>query len=72
MGQKQTRGTVNSTPCPWCHKPNDFRGVEDYGLEPGNVLSCDHCSKNFIIKRVQPVTMVWLAPYSGRGNLYKT
>lgn len=68
---KQTRGTVASCACPWCKKPNDFRGVEDYGLEPGNVLSCDHCRRNFKITKVEKMTVIQLAPTHDRGNLYQ-
>ena len=58
--QAQTRGTVEATACPWCKRTNDFRGVEDYGLEPGNAFTCDHCHRTYEVVRVQPVTMVWL------------
>jgi len=67
----QTKGPVHSCPCPWCRKPNDFRGLEDYGLEPGNIASCDHCKKNFKIKSVQKVTFLRLAPTNERGNLFQ-
>jgi uncharacterized protein YbaR (Trm112 family) len=67
----QTKGTISACACPWCKKPNDFRGVEDYGLEQGNVLSCDFCKKNFQIARVQPVTMIWLERTNNRGNLHQ-
>ncbi len=50
---------------------NDFRGLEDYGVEQGNVLECDHCKKNFKIARKQPVTMIWLERTNERGNLYQ-
>jgi hypothetical protein len=66
---KQTRGTVDSCACPWCGNPNDFRGLEDYGVEAGNVITCDHCKRNMKIERVRPVTMIWLSRYTGRGNL---
>lgn len=65
---KQTRGTIDSCACPWCSKPNDFRGLEDYGVEQGNILQCDHCKNNFEIKRVLPTTLIWLGR-AGRGNL---
>jgi len=67
----QTKGTIAACSCPWCGTANDFRGVEDYGLEAGNVLTCDSCKKNFKIARVQPVTMIWLERYAGRGNLHQ-
>lgn len=65
-----TKGTIEATACPWCRKPNDFRSVEDYGLEKGNVLTCDHCKRNFKIKNVRKMTVIYLEPYSGRGNLH--
>jgi hypothetical protein len=68
---RQTTGPLNACACPWCRKANDFRGLEDYGVEPGNILACDHCGKNFEVMRVQPVTMVWLAPTTARGNLQR-
>lgn len=71
MPPKQSKGTVAATACPWCKKPQDFRGVEDYGLEPGNVFKCDHCKRNFKLVRVQKVTMLWLAPTTDRGNLHE-
>lgn len=67
-GARQTRGTIAACACPWCGKANDFRDMEDYGVEPGNVLACDHCGKNFEIKRVQPTKLIWLGR-AGRGNL---
>jgi uncharacterized protein YbaR (Trm112 family) len=67
----QTKGPLHAVPCPWCRKSNDFRSVEDYALGQGNVLSCDHCKRNFEIKNVQKVTMIWLAQTSQRGNLYQ-
>lgn len=59
---KQTRGTIAACACPWCGKANDFRDIEDYGVEQGNVLACDHCGKNFEIKRVQQTKLIWLGP----------
>lgn len=67
----QTKGTINACACPWCKSPNDFRGIEDYGLEVGNVFSCDSCKKNFKISAVQPVTIIRLERTSDRGNLFK-
>ena len=64
-----TRGTVAATPCPWCGKANDFRGMEDYGIEPGNICSCDHCGRNFVVAKKQPVTMLWLKRTNAKGNL---
>ncbi len=66
----QTKGTVAACACPWCKKANDFRGVEDYGLEPGNVITCDHCGKNFKLARVQRVTLIWLERTTDVGNLH--
>jgi hypothetical protein len=63
--QPHTRGTVEATACPWCKKPNDFRGLDDYGVEPGNILKCDHCTRSFEIVRVQSVKMLWLKPSRG-------
>ena len=61
----QTRGTVESTACPWCKQPNDFREVEDYGLESGNTFKCDHCHRSYEVVRLKPVTMVYIAwPWS--------
>lgn len=71
MAGTKTKGTLAACACPWCNKANDFRGLEDYGMEQGNVLQCDHCKKNFKISRVQPVTMIWLEQFTGRGNLYQ-
>ena len=71
MPGTQTKGYVHSCACPWCRKPNDFRDLDDYGLEPGNVLSCDHCKKNFKIKALRPVTVITLEQFQGRGNLYQ-
>ena len=65
----QTKGPIHAVACPWCRKPNDFRTVEDYGLETGNVLTCDHCKRNFEIKNIQKTTTIWLAPTNSRGNL---
>ncbi len=62
MAAKQTRGTVEACACPWCKKPNDFRGCEDYAIEKFQDFKCDHCGRIFYIARVQPVTMIWLAP----------
>jgi len=60
MTGSQTKGTVASCACPWCLKPNDFRDVEDIGVEAGNTFTCDHCKKIFMIAKVQPVKMIWL------------
>lgn len=66
---KNTRGTIASCACPWCKKPNNFRDVEDYALEAGNILECDYCHKNFKIQRVRMVTEIVLSPTRERGNL---
>lgn len=66
---KNTRGTIDSCACPWCKKPINFRDVEDYALEPGNILECDHCRKNFSIQRVRTITEIVLSPTRRRGNL---
>ena len=60
MPKQQTKGTIKACACPWCHKPNDFTDVKDYGLEPGNTFTCDHCQRKFRLVRKQPVTMLWL------------
>ena len=57
--KKQTRGTVKAVPCPHCKKPNDLRGLEDYGCAEGNVFICDHCQKQVQIAKLQKVTLVW-------------
>lgn len=62
---KQTRGTVDATACPWCGKANSFKNVADYGLETGNTFNCDHCTKVFQVMRIKPVTLVWLKRFSG-------
>lgn len=65
-------GKVYAVPCPWedCRKPNDFRTVEDYGLEPGAIFSCDHCKRKMKIMRVEPTTLVSVTPTQERGNLH--
>ena len=65
MPEKQTRGTVDGTACPWCGKANNFKGVEDYCLEEGNTFNCDHCKRVYQIARVKPVTLVYLKRYHG-------
>lgn len=57
----QTRGTVAACACPWCRKANDFRGLEEYGLERGCILTCDHCDKHFSVVDIRPVTVLRLA-----------
>jgi DNA-directed RNA polymerase subunit RPC12/RpoP len=56
----QTRGTVDSTACPHCKKPNDFSDVPMGLLEKGTLIECDHCKRKSLVARVQPVTMLWL------------
>lgn len=66
----QTRGTIESCPCPHCKKPNDFRpltagggwGETAAGIEKGAVFNCDYCGKKFQIVNVRPVTLLWLRP----------
>ena len=63
--KKMTRGTVKAVPCPYCKRPNDLRGLEDYGLDTGNVFKCDHCGRHVQIAKLQPVTLVWCRKFSG-------
>lgn len=63
--KKQTRGTVESAPCPHCKKPNNLKGLADYGVEPGNVFVCDHCSQHVQIVTIKPVTLVWCRKFYG-------
>lgn len=62
-----TKGTLERTACPWCGQPQNFKDVEDYGVEVGAVLQCEKCQQRFEIKRVQPVTVLWLGRYQGSG-----
>lgn len=66
---KNTRGTIESCACPWCRKPNNFRDVQDYALEAGNILECDHCHKNFQIQRARQIVEIVLSPTTKKGNL---
>lgn len=59
---KHTKGTVAACACPWCGKANDFRDMEDFGVEVGNVLECDHCKRKFQIAAVQKTTVIQLKP----------
>jgi hypothetical protein len=75
MAEKPTRkwrtGKVYAVPCPWedCHKVNDFRDVADYGLDKGNIFSCDHCGRNMKVVKVEPTTLVSVMPTEEQGNL---
>lgn len=41
---KVTGGRVHSVKCPWCGKPNDFRGLDAENLiDKGSDFICDHC-----------------------------
>ncbi len=64
--QKLTKGTINKCPCPWCGDPQNFKDVEDYGVEVGAVHQCERCNRHYEIKRVEPVTVLFLAPYLGK------
>lgn len=71
--KKQWRvGKIYAVPCPWpdCAKPNDFRVVEDYGLENGAIFSCDHCNRNMQIVKVEPTTLISVRRTEERGNLH--
>jgi hypothetical protein len=66
-GPQRRQGPVDALPCPWCGRPNDMRegGQEGWGgefkpdeLGAGNVYSCDHCKRRFVLNSVQ--SLVWL------------
>ena len=65
-----SRGTMAATACPWCRTPQDFRDLEDYGMEKGNILTCDKCDKNYKIKALRTVKVVYLERTTEKGNLY--
>lgn len=69
---KQSRGTVDSAPCPWCKKPQSFKGVADYGVVERDICyQCVNdkngkgCGRHYVIARVQPVTLIWLEQFTG-------
>lgn len=61
MSSKMTRGTLKSTACPHCGRANNFEGLKDYGIEPGNTFKCDHCQRIMRLAKVEPVTVLYLA-----------
>lgn len=60
MSQPQSRGTLESCPCPWpgCGFKNDFSDAPL--VESGNVFSCDKCKRMIEIVRKQPITVLYV------------
>lgn len=60
--------TPQATLCPHCKKPNSNLESEsgDPSDLPGSVWVCDHCGKQFEVKKVQMVAVLTVVPYFPR------
>jgi len=61
-------GPENAVPCPWCGGKNDHTMIKDIGgrethAKSGLDISCDHCEKHYIIKRIDLRPTVWVSQF---------
>jgi hypothetical protein len=56
---KVTGGRIHQVRCPWCGKPNDFRGMKAGMLiDKGSEFSCDHCRHVMIVVNYEQVEVI--------------
>ena len=67
MAEKWTHGQMHSVPCPWCGRPNDLRGIEEWLFDgmTGNpasknqpTFSCDGCKGLVEVVQVSRTVLV--------------